>query len=125
VITKLHAVPKRIQRALPLLDAVLKDPASARGLEPEEIIALLSQNVAVQSALTVALLAKQQHQSATPEADDHEMLTVEQAAAIIHRSRTWIWRHARTLPWVIRISAKSLLCSKNGIEKWLASRRGH
>ena len=51
--------------------------------------------------------------------DDDQMLTVEEAAALLRRSRQWIYRNAAHLPFVKRISRKSLLCSKNGIAHWL------
>lgn len=51
------------------------------------------------------------------------MLTTEEAAALLRRSPRWIYRNARKLPFVRRLSSRSMLHSKKGIEKYLASRR--
>jgi predicted DNA-binding transcriptional regulator AlpA len=52
------------------------------------------------------------------------MLTTEEAAALLRRSPRWIYRNARKLPFVRRLSARSMVHSRKGIERYLASRKG-
>jgi hypothetical protein len=42
---------------------------------------------------------------------------------MLRRSRQWIYRNQHRLPFVKRISRKSLLCSEAGLKQWLASRK--
>jgi hypothetical protein len=49
-------------------------------------------------------------------------LTIGEAAREIHRSTKWLYRH-RDLPFIKRISAKSLLVSRNGMNKWIERQR--
>jgi len=103
---------------------ILSAPATVATLSREAICDLLAQNAAVQSTLTARL-------SCAPAGDtngagaahvEDEMLTVAEAAKLLRREPRWIWRH-KNLPFVRRISARSLLCSKRGVETWLASRK--
>jgi len=54
--------------------------------------------------------------------DADTMLTTEEAAELLRRSPRWIYRNAHRLPFVRRLSARSMLHSKQGIERYLASR---
>lgn len=92
-------------------------------IEQAEIPAALSALAALQSALAVRLMNGTPAPVPVPPESDR-MLTVDEAAALLRRRRTWIYRHAATLPFVKRISRKSLLCSEAGIKRWLAGRRG-
>jgi hypothetical protein len=51
---------------------------------------------------------------------DDQMLTAKEAAPMLRRGVRWIYRNADRLPFVKRISCRSILCSKAGIQKWLA-----
>lgn len=55
--------------------------------------------------------------------EEDRMLTVDEAANMLRRGRQWIYRNAHTLPFVKRISRKSLLCSEAGLKRWLAARK--
>ena len=101
---------------------VLPDPA----LVPEEHIApMLVQLAALQSALAARLIVDpsngNQPQPATQEPE--ELLTAEQAAALLSVSADWMYRHARGLPFTKRLSRKALRFSKAGLLRWRAGRR--
>jgi hypothetical protein len=55
-------------------------------------------------------------------ASDDVMLTVLEASKILRRSQRWIWRH-QTLPFVKKLSPRSLLISKVKLLKWLEQRK--
>ena len=75
-------------------------------------------------ALASVLLTPKVLNKQKGEADPHDrMLSAEEAASILRRKRRWIYRNAHRLPFVRRLSARSMLHSKQGIERYLASRR--
>jgi len=61
--------------------------------------------------------------SAPATQDEGPMLTPDEAATVLRRPRRWIYRNAKRLPFVRRISRKTLLCSELGIRRWLATRK--
>jgi hypothetical protein len=101
----------------PTLDMVASNPDCLVGQPPESLVKLLAQIAAVQSAVVAQLLA-------APAADDgpDEWIKPEAAAAILKKSPRWIWKNQRKLPFVRRINARSLLCSRLGIAQWLDGR---
>lgn len=110
--------------AIPALDAIAADPRCLVGLSKSAIAGLLLRSAVVQSALTAALATSEAREQPVAIAeDDDRMLTPDEAAVMLRRSRPWIYRNAHRLPFVKRISRKSLLCSEAGMKQWLASRR--
>ena len=107
--------------AVPTIDELLRDPARAHALPASALIALLASTAAVQAVLSAELLARGQAQPA-PAKD--RWLKPDEASAVLRRDRRWLYRHARTLPFVKKISARSFLCSETGIHRWLATRQG-
>ena len=114
--------------AVPSLEDIARDPRCIASLGRTSLSALLMRNAVVQSALTAQLAGIEASASGDaskePAADiDDEMLRVDEAALILRRKPQWIYRNAARLPFVKRISRKSLLCSKNGMSRWLAARK--
>ncbi len=113
----------------PTLDMIATTSGCAAGLPTEVLTELLAQTAAVQSALVASLLAAGLGSTngngaiAQPVETDDRMLTVAEAAALLRKKPRWIYRSAKRLPWVKRLSGKSLLCSEQGLRKWLASAR--
>jgi predicted DNA-binding transcriptional regulator AlpA len=107
---------------IPTLNDIAQDPACTGTLPPETLARLLAQVAAVQTAIAARLLAAPVNGTSAPTGPDDEMLTVAETAKLLRRSERWIYRHPE-LPFIKRISSRSLLCSKAGIEKWLASRK--
>jgi hypothetical protein len=107
------------------LDALLANPDCCSTLTRAVALDLLSRTTSLAAMLTARVLATaserphRRHQIELPDADD--LITVAEAAAILRRSRRWIWRHKRKLPFIHEISPRSLLCSKRGIANWLAA----
>jgi hypothetical protein len=105
----------------PSFDSLLSDPSLAANLEPADIAAVLTQLAGLQSALAARLLENGRHQE--PAVAPDKMLTLEQAAALIHQTPEWIRRHAKRLPFVKRISRKKFLVSEQALNRWLANRK--
>jgi predicted DNA-binding transcriptional regulator AlpA len=51
-----------------------------------------------------------------------ELLTVEQAAARLHVEESWLYRHARELPFTRKLGRRMLRFDARGLERWAANR---
>jgi hypothetical protein len=92
-------------------------------LDREGLAALLGELKTLEGRVMGRLLLSASGQpTASPREDEH-MLTVDEAAKVLRRGRQWIYRNAHSLPFVKRISRKSLLCSETGLKRWLAARK--
>jgi predicted DNA-binding transcriptional regulator AlpA len=125
--TEVEAATEQRLASVPSLDDIARDPGCAGGLPPRTLAALQSRAAVVQAALAAEALAAAIEPGAQPataaQEESAKMLTVDEAAAMLRRSRQWIYRQAPHLPFVKRISRKSLLCSEAGIKRWLATRK--
>jgi hypothetical protein len=112
--------------AVPSLEDIARDPRCIAALGRAALSSLLVRSAVVQSALAAQLASVEAcggvSSAAAPDEDDR-MLRVDEAAEMLRRKPQWIYRNAERLPFVKRISRKSLLCSKNGISRWLATRK--
>jgi len=110
----------------PSLDLILREPAMSAALPREVWEQLLREAAAVQCTLVAhppsAASGENSGRASTSEADD-KMLTVEEAAIRLRRSKRWLYRHSKQLPFVKRISSRSLLVSEHGLQKWLDRRK--
>jgi predicted DNA-binding transcriptional regulator AlpA len=55
----------------------------------------------------------------TPET---RLVEIDEAARLLGMSKSWIYRNASTLPFVVRPNGHNLRFSVRGIEKWLQAR---
>ncbi len=111
---------------VPSLDELARDPQKAASLPAHALRSLIVRTATLQNLLLAALMTAEAEEPAAavpaaPETD--RMLTPDEAAAILRRSRRWLYRNADRLPFVKRLSPKSILCSESGIRRWLATRR--
>jgi hypothetical protein len=101
---------------------VLPDAAM---IPQERIAPMLAQLAALQSALAARLILDTgaQSQAQQPVVETEELLTAEQAAALLSVSIDWMYRHASGLPFTKRLSRKALRFSRAGLMRWRAGRR--
>jgi hypothetical protein len=86
---------------------------------------MLAQLAALQSALAARLIlgfGNGNQMQETPQ-ESEELLSAQQAAALLSVSSDWMYRHASGLPFTKRLSRKALRFSKPGLLKWRAGRR--
>jgi hypothetical protein len=116
----------RAERTYPLtFDELIANPALADTLPPTMAAVLLGRVGIATAALQARLLAAVVDQNKPSIASDPEkMITVAEAAERLHRVPRWFYRHAAQLPFVRRISRKTLLISEPGLAKWL-ERKGN
>lgn len=108
---------------VPSLDEVAADPLRLAGLSADAIKTLLMRSAVAQSALAAALVTAPNPHTPQPVSEEDRMLTPDEAAQMLRRSRLWIYRNADRLPFVKRMSRKSLLCSEVELKRWLATRK--
>jgi len=104
--------------SLPTLDKLAADPGCAEELSPQEAEQMLAKTTGVQTALLGRILSGNRvHQN-----DGDTLLKVEEAAKRLDVSKDWLYRHAKELPFTMRIGRRQLRFSDSGIEKYIKSR---
>lgn len=101
----------------------LPDPAV---ISQESILPMLIQLAGLQSALAARLMRIHENSHKTMQGfapDEGELLTADQAAALLSVSADWMYRHACGLPFTKRLSRKALRFSKAGLFRWRDARR--
>ena len=93
-----------------------------RTVPPEQIPAVMSTFAAWLAQLSARVLQDPTAATRLASVDD-EVLTPEQACALLKQDRRWLSRNAHRLPFVRRISPRRFVCSRAGIVKWLAIRK--
>jgi len=109
--------------AVPSLDELATNPARAKDL-PDDLVALLHSRCLL--ALN-ALWSRQLEMRGTPASSAVEepdaLLTIEQASERLSKSRDWLYRHARDLPFTVRVG-RQLRFSARGIARFIRERSG-
>ena len=112
---------------LPSLSALLVDPDRLDQLGGASLRALLTQVAAEQTRLAALQMAIAARLQTVTNGDGgvvaDEGLGVEEAARRLGVSRTWLYRHAPTLPFTRRLGTRTLRFSAEGIRRYLAARR--
>jgi hypothetical protein len=81
---------------------------------------------AVQSALAAAQLSASIQKSETSRAKSSEpdrTLNADEIAAELGQTRRWVFRHAKKLGFIRRISRKSLAASATEVRRWRETQR--
>jgi len=110
---------------LTLVD-LARDPERVASVPRSVLPSLIAQVAALQVALATQLastLGPSDERPATASLDADRLLTPEDAAASLGVTVTWLYRHARTLPFTRRLSRKALRFSEAGLHRWLAGRK--
>jgi predicted DNA-binding transcriptional regulator AlpA len=55
--------------------------------------------------------------------ESERLLAPPEAAALLGVTVSWLYRHARRLPFARRLSRKALRFSEPGLRRWLATRK--
>jgi hypothetical protein len=114
--------------AVPSLDALLAHPEQVTELSIEVAMDLASQVAGLLERLRLRALAEavpRQAAGPLPGGGDH-LLNIDAAAQRLAVSPDWIYRRSRgdrQLPFLVRLDGK-LLCSAQGIERFIRQRLG-
>ena len=109
-------------RSVPSLDAIAERPEDATGLRLAPVLALHAKAVRALAALEGALLAALNgHEERT----EDRLLDVDAAADRLQRSKDWLYRNARNLPFTVQEGkGGKLRFSRDGIERYIREKQG-
>jgi hypothetical protein len=104
------------------LEAVAADPSLVASLSPEQLPELYRLAARAEAELRAALLTARPA-SREPEAPD-QLLTVAQAAERLGRTKDWLYRHAKDLPFTVRQGTGHPRFSARGLARYIRARQG-
>jgi predicted DNA-binding transcriptional regulator AlpA len=113
IATKLAAVPT-------LMD-LLSDPARISELPRDAIAELRGQVAKIDTLLLSRLLTGDRPELGM---DGDRLLTAREAAQKLGATEDWLYPHANTLPFVVRLGKKHLRFSAAGMERYIRQRTG-
>lgn len=105
------------------LSALVRQPETAAGVTLAEIPALLAQLAGVQSVLLARLVVEGPQNGSAGLANGDRNLSVTEAAGKLGVKPGYLYRHAGSLPFTVRIGRR-LLFSAEGLERWNRRRQG-
>ena len=106
---------------IPTLAELFCDPVLISALPRDAIAELRGQIAKLDTLLLSRLLGADTSQT---EPDGDRLLTVAKAAQKLGATEDWLYRHASTLPFAVRVGKKHLRFSETGIERYIRQRTG-
>ena len=106
---------------VPTLDEIAADPQKVLDLSPTVAGAMLARLAAIQAVLLSRALASEKDGSGT--AAEDRLLTVSEAATVLSQTEDWLYRHAKQLPFTVRVGNR-VRFSSAGIARWIRTRQG-
>jgi predicted DNA-binding transcriptional regulator AlpA len=105
---------------IPTLDSLMTDPGLVQTL-PAHVV----DHILIQVTSLLPLLVAKAHAVTTTQKSQQEdrLLSIEEAAAILGKTKDWLYRHADSLPFTVR-EGRLLRFSNNGIQKYIHARLG-
>lgn len=99
---------------IPSLERLMGDPGLMQTLP-----AHLVEHILIQVISLLPLLIAKSHAVPTVNSQQEDrLLSIEEAAAILGKTKDWVYRHADNLPFAVR-EGRLLRFSKNGIQKYI------
>jgi excisionase family DNA binding protein len=95
---------------------ILPDPTD---IALDRIAPMMAQMAAIQLSLATRLVAASTER---PQSDADSLLTIEEAAARLKCSADWLYRHAKRLPFTVRMG-RNLRFSEHGIDEAIRAGR--
>jgi predicted DNA-binding transcriptional regulator AlpA len=87
-----------------------------------ELVVLLTD--AQLDALAAKVAARLQNGNGHPPQEQDKLLTADEAAQVLGVKPRWLYGHASTLPFTVRLPNRAVRFSERGIATWLAKRMG-
>jgi predicted DNA-binding transcriptional regulator AlpA len=114
------ASAQKLAAVLTLTD-LLGDPARISAVPRDAIAELRGQIAKLDTLLLSRLLAGGEAQ---PHMDGDRLLTAAEASRKLGATEDWMYRHANTLPFAVRVGKKHLRFSEEGMERYIRQRAG-
>jgi len=102
--------------AVPTLADLLGDPARISKLPRDAIAELRGQIATLDTLLLSRLLVGEEVQPGT---NGDRLLTAAEASRKLGATEDWLYRHATTLPFAVRVGKKHLRFSEAGMERYI------
>jgi predicted DNA-binding transcriptional regulator AlpA len=110
----------------PTLGDLVRHPERVADMPLPAVPSLLAEIARLQASL-VARLERAPIETAEPvpvqALESERLLAPPEAAALLGVTVSWLYRHARRLPFARRLSRKALRFSEPGLRRWLATRK--
>jgi predicted DNA-binding transcriptional regulator AlpA len=107
--------------SVPTLTDLLVDPARISALPRDAVAELRGQIAKLDTLLLSRLLTGEQPQ---PGIEGDRLLTATEAAQKLGATEDWLYRHANTLPFAVRVGKKHLRFSQAGMDRYIRQRIG-
>ncbi len=105
------------------IEELIREPARAKDLSPEEIPPLLLRLATLQAAIAARFELLNHARRAIDESNSGDrLLTVKEAAEILSVKTDYLYRHASDLPFTIRVSERILRFSHKKLQKFIRLR---
>ncbi|HTK30648.1 MAG TPA: helix-turn-helix domain-containing protein [Candidatus Saccharimonadaceae bacterium] len=104
------------------LERLLAGEVRAQDLTREDAAALLARLAGVQTAVAAQLVAPQLRPLESRQAADR-LMSPEEAATVLGVTVRWLYRHAKQLPFAVRLGRKVLRFSEAGLRRYLTQKR--
>lgn len=103
---------------------LLSDPQRVADLSPEDAATALVELASLQAAVAARLRAAPAS-SPSPDgpAELDRMLTADEVAGLLNRSRAWVYRQSKHWPFTRRLTRRTLRFSEAGLQRFLTQRR--
>ena len=108
--------------SIPKLADLVSNPQRVAEIPPEAIAAMRGELARLDTLLLTRLFSGDNSKMETGR-DGDRLLSTKEAAAKLGTSADWLYRHSRTLPFVVHIGRK-VLFSEAGVEKYIRQRMG-
>jgi excisionase family DNA binding protein len=109
--------------AIPKLADLIADPGNVAFVSLEAVPASRAELAKLDSLLLMRLSFPQGNRGADCSVDGDRLLTVRQAAEMLHTSTDYLYRHASRLPFTVHLG-RQLRFSQAGIERYIRQRTG-
>jgi len=117
-------LPSRRPTAIVTFDDVLADPRRLADVAEDALPAMqaeVSTRLIQLAAVQAAIAARQT--AVTAGRNDDRLLDVDEAAVVLSQTTDWVYRHAKELPFTVRVGTL-VRFSAHGIQTFIRNRRG-
>ncbi|MBI3895104.1 MAG: hypothetical protein HY313_04155 [Acidobacteria bacterium] len=108
--------------SIPKLSELVEQPEKVSLIPSETIPAMLGELERLKATLWTRLSLPQRNGNETGESGDR-LLDAKEAAAMLHTSADYLYRHSAKLPFTVRMGRK-VLFSEAGIGRYIRARMG-
>jgi hypothetical protein len=113
--------PVRLVEAMRAVADLIREPGRVEEVRQTDVATILMVTAALEGALAARLMAAERDGAVTPSAEPEpdRLLNVHEASRLLSISEDFLYRHAKTLPFVVRPTPGTLRFSAREIGRFL------